>query len=213
MAKVGKRQWRDRQQRDPYVKKARAEGYRSRAAFKLLEINKKHRLIKPGMNIADLGSTPGGWCQISQELVGKKGRVVSIDLLEMEPLPDVHFVHGDMRDPAAIEKMLAPLQDKQVDLVLSDMAPNLTGIVAADQAAVAELARSVAQTCEDLLRPGGHCLFKAFHGEGFDEVLAAFAEGFQQVTVIKPAASRSQSKENYVLGRNFRPGSGSKPLQ
>lgn len=208
-----KRDWHKRQERDVYVKKARASGYRSRAAFKLLEINEKYRLIRPGMNIADLGAAPGGWCQVARELLGQQGKVMGIDLLEMDALPQVHFIQGDIRDAAAIAALLAPLKDGEVDLVLSDMAPNLTGIVSADQAAVADLARSVVEVCDGLLRAGGHCLFKAFHGEGFDEVRTIFAEGFQQVSVVKPSASRSHSRENYVLARNFRPGSGSKPLQ
>jgi len=189
---------------DEYVKRAQAEGYRSRAAYKLLEIQEKDRLLRPGLTVVDLGAAPGGWSQLASRLVGGQGVVIALDLLPMEPLPGVTFIEGDFREAAILEQLLTTLNGRPVDLVISDMAPNTSGIKAVDQPRgmyLAELALDFARRC---LRPGGDFLTKAFQGEGFDPFLHDLRVGFATVAIRKPKASRARSAEQYLLARNYR---------
>lgn len=193
---------------DTWVQKAKAEGYRSRAAFKLMQIDAKDRLLKPGMTVVDLGATPGGWSQVAANVVGRTGKVVAVDLLEMSPLPGVEFIRGDFSEPetwAALESVLA---GRRVDIVLSDMAPNLSGVSVADQARSVGLAELALDAALRLLVPGGSLLVKIFHGAGFDAFMKTLREHFTQVVVRKPEASRGRSAETYLLGRGRRPGRG-----
>lgn len=191
---------------DEYVKRARALGYRSRAAFKLLEIQAKDRLLQPGMTVIDLGAAPGGWSQLARQWVGDQGRVIALDVLPLEPLPGVQFVRGDFREPAVLDQLLTVLNGRPVDLVISDMAPNTSGVKAIDQPRgmlLAELALALARQC---LRPGGALLVKAFQGEGFEALLRELRRGFATVATRKPKASRPRSPELYLLARNYHSG-------
>ncbi len=188
---------------DEYVKRAQAEGYRSRAVYKLLEIQKKDRLFKPGMIVVDLGAAPGGWSQVAKRLVGRPGTVIALDVLPVEPLTGVDFIQGDFHETAVLEQLLDRLNGRSVDLILSDMAPNVTGIKAVDQPRgmyLAELALDFAQRC---LRPDGSFLTKAFQGEGFDSFLKELRSLFAKVVLRKPKASRARSAELYLLARNY----------
>ncbi len=190
---------------DPFVKRAQAEGLRSRAAFKLDEILDRDRLIRPGMVVVDLGAAPGGWSQLARQRLGDGGRVVALDILEMPPLAGVEFLHGDFRQPEALSRLEAALNGQAVDLVLSDMAPNISGVGAVDQPramALAELARDFAQ---DRLKPGGAFLSKLFMGAGFDEYVRDLRRRYEKVTVRKPKASRSRSSEVYALAQGKLP--------
>ena len=189
---------------DEYVRRAQAEGYRSRAVYKLLEIHEKDQLLKPGGTVVDLGAAPGGWSQLATRLVGQGGRVIALDLLPMEPLAGVEFIQGDFRETAVLDQLLAALAGRPVDLVLSDLAPNTSGIKAVDQPRglyLAELALDFAGRC---LRPGGDFLVKAFQGEGFDAFLQDLRAAFAAVAPRKPRASRARSAEQYLLARNYR---------
>lgn len=186
---------------DPYVQRAKAEGWRSRASFKLLEIDAKDKLLRPGMVVVDLGATPGGWCQVAAKKVGANGRVVGLDLLEMEPIHGVVFFQGDFREDETLEKLLTTLDGAPVDLVLSDMAPNISGITVADQARGFHLAELALEFAAQQLKPGGNFLVKVFQGSGFDEYRRAMAEVFQSVLIRKPEASRDRSSEVYLLGK------------
>ncbi len=188
---------------DKYVKLARAQGYRSRAVFKLQEIQTRDRLLHPGMTVIDLGAAPGGWSQLAQQCVGERGKVIALDLLPMEPPPGVAFVQGDFREQATLEQLLALLDGRRVDLVISDMAPNTSGIKTVDQPRgiyLAELALALARQC---LKPGGALLVKAFQGEGFDALLRELRRSFATVATRKPQASRSRSPDIYLLARNY----------
>lgn len=189
---------------DTYVKRAKAEGYRSRAAFKLMQMNEKDHLLRPGSVVVDLGATPGGWSQVAAASVGPSGKVVAVDLLEMEPLRGVEFVQGDFGDDAILAEVMAKLGGRQVDLVLSDMAPNLTGIGAVDQAGVAGLAELALDFALRFLSPKGALLVKVFHGAGFDALLKQMRQAFLEVAVRKPDASRDRSPETYLLARGKR---------
>jgi len=189
---------------DEYVKRAQQDGYRSRAVYKLLEIHEKDRLLRPGLAVVDLGAAPGGWSQLATRLVGGQGRVMALDILPMEPLPSVEFIEGDFRETAVLDQLLAALDGRSVDLVLSDMAPNTSGIKAVDQPSslyLAELALDFARQC---LKPGGDFLVKAFQGEGFDKFLKELRVAFATVAPRKPRASRARSAEQYLLARNYR---------
>ena len=185
------------------MRKARAQGYRSRAAFKLIEVNSRERLLIPGFRVADLGAAPGGWSQVAAENVGPRGRVVAIDLLEMAPVPGVIFVRGDFLDPA-LQASIASSANGRFDLVLSDLSPNLSGIASSDQARAAELVRSALDFCREHLKTEGSFLVKVFQGAEFEAVLREVREGFQKVRVLKPAASRDESRETYLLARGLR---------
>ncbi len=194
---------------DPYVQKARAEGYRSRAAYKLLELDKKDRLLVPGQLLVDLGAAPGSWSQVAVAKLGSKGKVVAVDLLPMEPLPGVQFVQGDFREQEVLDALLLALGGRKADLVISDLAPNISGIGVSDQARsiyLCELALEFARQC---LKPGGALLVKVFQGAGFIEFLAGMRKSFVKVGSRKPEASRGRSSEMYLLGRGFKAGTGS----
>lgn len=193
---------------DPYVQRARAEGYRSRAAFKLLEIDEQDRLLKPGMMVVDLGAAPGSWCQVAARRVGASGGVIALDLLSMEPLAGVDFIQGDFREVEILEKLEARLGKNQVDLVLSDMAPNMSGVGVSDQARSIHLAELTLDFAVAHLKPGGNMLVKLFHGSGFEQFRRPMADAFAAVAVRKPRASRDRSSEVYLLGLRKRgPGS------
>jgi 23S rRNA (uridine2552-2'-O)-methyltransferase len=182
------------------VRKARAQGYRSRATFKLIEVNSRERLLIPGARVADLGAAPGGWSQVAAEKVGPRGKVVAIDLLEIAPLQGVTVLRGDFREPA-MQAAVAAAVDGGFDVVLSDLSPNLSGIASADQARAAELVRDALAFARAHLRPDGAFLVKVFQGAEFEDVLREVKGGFGTVRVIKPAASRGAARETYLLAR------------
>lgn len=188
---------------DPWVQKAKAEGLRSRAAFKLQQIDARDHLLKPGMTVVDLGSTPGGWAQVAARQVGGAGHVVAVDLLDMEPLPGVRFVRGDFGDAATFAAVEAALAGRRVGLVLSDMAPNVSGIAMADQARSVALAELALEFALQLLSPDGVFLVKVFHGAGFDDYVREVRRHFAQVVSRKPEASRGRSAETYLLARRL----------
>ena len=195
--------WLRRHVSDPYVKRAQAQGYRSRAAFKLLEIDRKDRLFKPGMTVVDLGAAPGGWAQVAEEKVKPGGAVIAVDLLEIAPIAGVTVLRGDFREPQVQERVGAALDGKKADVVLSDMSPNIAGISATDQARAAELVFTAVEFCQTHLNLDGAFLVKVFQGERFGEVLAMLKRSFRDVQTRKPAASRGESPETYVLARGL----------
>lgn len=190
---------------DEFVKRAQREGYRARAAYKLMEIDDKDHLFKPGMVVVDLGSAPGSWSQVATQRLAGKGHVIALDILEMQPLPGVQFLQGDFREENVLAQLENMLDDRQVDLVISDMAPNISGISLVDQARVAHLAELALDFARDWLKPGGHLLVKVFAGSGFDEILQAMRQSFQQVVTRKPKASRDRSSEIFLLGLRKKP--------
>ncbi|MEZ5525391.1 MAG: 23S rRNA (uridine(2552)-2'-O)-methyltransferase RlmE [Pseudomonadales bacterium] len=196
--------WLDEHFNDQYVKKSQQEGYRSRASYKLLELQDKDKLIKPGMTVLDLGSAPGGWSQVAVELVGKKGRVVASDILSMEPIEGVDFVQGDFTELEVYEQIVGVLGDHKVDLVISDMAPNMSGVSAVDQPKAMYLVELALDMAEQTLVSGGGLVAKVFHGEGFDELLQSARSKFNKVQIRKPDASRARSKEQYLVARGFK---------
>ena len=185
---------------DPYVREANAKGYRSRAALKLAQLDDTQKLFKPGDCVLDLGSAPGGWSQIAAQRVGGRGKVVAIDLLDMAALPGVHFVRGDFTDQDTREAMMEIIGGERVRVVLSDMAPNLTGVKDADQARASELAMEVLAFGHEILLPGGRIVVKIFHGGAMEEILREARRLFCKVKVKKPQASRARSAEVYLLG-------------
>ena len=185
---------------DPFVKAAKREGYRSRAAYKLLEIDKRDRLFKAGALVVDLGAAPGGWCQVARERIGPQGRVVAIDLLPMEPIAGVDFIQADFTSDAGIRELTALTGGSRADVVISDMAPNISGIGISDQARAMELAELALDFSAVHLKPGGGFLVKLFQGEGFDEFVVMARQRFQKVAMRKPDASRDRSNEVYLLG-------------
>jgi 23S rRNA (uridine2552-2'-O)-methyltransferase len=189
---------------DPYVQKAKAEGYRSRAAYKLLELDKKDRLLVPGQLLVDLGAAPGSWSQVAARRVAPGGQVIALDLLDMQGLAGVTFIRGDFRDGEAIEALEQALAHRKVDLVLSDMAPNLSGIAATDQARVMELAELALDFALKHLKPQGKFLVKSFQGAAFEGFLKNLRRRFRTVAVRKPEASRSRSSEVYLLAKALR---------
>lgn len=189
---------------DPFVQRAQSGGWRSRAVFKLEEIDKRERLLKPGSVCLDLGAAPGAWSQYARERVGEHGRVVATDILPMPELARVEFVQGDFREEAVFEAVRQLLPAGGVDLVLSDMAPNLSGVDAIDQPRAMYLAELALDMSERVLKPGGGALIKVFQGSGFPELLQRARAKFERVKLIKPLASRSRSPEMYMLARQFR---------
>ena len=185
---------------DAFVKRANKEGYRARAAYKLMEIDDRDKLIKPGMTIVDLGATPGSWSQVAMERLKHNGRVFALDLLEMHPIPGVVFLQGDFTEESVLKQFEALLGNQPVDLVISDMAPNMSGISTIDQAKVAYLSELALDFSIQWLKPGGSFLVKVFIGEGFDDIVRAMREHFQTVVTRKPKASRDRSSEVYLLG-------------
>jgi len=189
---------------DAYVKRARAEGMRSRAAYKLEEIAGHDRLLGPGMLVVDLGAAPGSWSQVAARRVAPGGRVIALDLLDMPGLGGVTFIRGDFRNLEAVEALEHALSGQKVDLVLSDLAPNLTGIAATDQARALELAELALEFASKHLKPQGNFLVKSFHGAGFDDFVKELRRQFRTVSVRKPEASRSRSREIYVVAKGSR---------
>jgi 23S rRNA (uridine2552-2'-O)-methyltransferase len=195
--------WRDRQERDPWVQRARREGWRSRAVFKLEQIDRKERLLKRGMVCVDLGSAPGGWSQYVTSQLDGHARIVAVDLLPMDALPGVEFVQGDFREDAVFGQLLDAVGAAGADLVMSDMAPNITGTRAVDQPRSMYLAELALDMARRVLKPGGDFVCKIFQGEGFDEFVRDTRNSFERVRVIKPEASRSGSREVYLVARNL----------
>ena len=195
--------WRERQERDPYVQRARKKGWRSRAVFKLEEIDRRERLLKPGMVCVDLGAAPGGWSQYVTEKLDGRARIVAVDLLEMDALAGVEFVQGDFRDDDVLERLLALVGEDGADLVMSDMAPNISGTRAVDQPRSMYLAELALDLARRVLKPGGSFVCKVFQGEGFEEFVRDARNAFGRVRVIKPDASRAASREVYLVARNF----------
>ncbi len=189
---------------DPYVLKAKQDGYRSRASYKLLELNEKDRLFHPGMTVVDLGAAPGGWSQIAIEKVGDNGVVIASDILEMEPIADVTFIQGDFTEDAVYDQIMASIGDRPVDLVISDMAPNMSGMSAIDQPRAMHLVELALDLAERTLKKDGVFLAKVFQGEGFDQYLKQIRENFKTVITRKPEASRARSREVYLLAKGFK---------
>ncbi len=192
---------------DPYVKKAQAEGLRSRAAYKLEELVERDRLLKPGMVVVDLGAAPGGWSQWVRQSMGDSGRVVALDILEMPSLAGVEFIHGDFREDEVLAQLEAMLNGQPVDLVLSDMAPNMSGVDAVDLPRAMYLAELAMEFADRHLRPGGAFLIKLFQGVGFDDYVRALRKRYARVVIRKPAASRKRSTEVYALAQGRLPAS------
>ena len=201
-AKTGKR-WLQEHFSDPHVKRSRELGYRSRASLKLLEIQRRDRLIRPGMTIVDLGAAPGGWSQVAAELTGATGRVVAVDLLPMAPIPGVAFVQGDFGDADVLEQVLTLLDGGEAGLVISDMAPNISGMKGIDQPRAMALAELALDLSGRILAPGGKLLVKVFQGEGCEAFRSSLQEAFTAVKTRKPDASRARSSEMYLLASGF----------
>jgi 23S rRNA (uridine2552-2'-O)-methyltransferase len=196
--------WHQRHVNDFYVKQANEQGWRSRAAFKLLEIDDRDRLLRPGITLVDLGCAPGGWCQVAAERMKREGRIIGIDLLEMEPLGGVKFIQGDFTEESALHALEAAMGNGQADLVLSDMAPNISGITTSDQARSYYLAELALDFAHQHLRPEGAFLVKVFQGEGFEDYMKRMRATFSKVSARKPEASRDKSREVYLLGRGVK---------
>ncbi len=196
--------WRERQERDPYVQQARRDGWRSRAVYKLEQIERKERLFKPDMVCLDLGSAPGSWSQYVTKMLKGRARIVAVDLLAMDSLPEVEFIQGDFRDEAVFEQLLHAVGESGADLVMSDMAPNISGLRAVDQPKSMYLAELALDMARHVLKPKGSLICKVFQGEGFDALLADVRRAFERVRIIKPEASRPGSREVYLVARNYR---------
>lgn len=196
--------WMHEHVNDPYVRKAQAEGMRSRAAYKLQQLAERDNLLKPGMVVVDLGSAPGGWSQVAGRIVGLEGRVVGVDLLEMLPVPGVRFVQGDFGDDAVLAEVEKLLDGRPVDLVLSDMAPNISGVASVDQARSVGLAELALDFATNHLKPQGNFLVKVFQGSGFEQLVAEIRRRFVQVMIRKPEASRSRSNEVYLVAKGLK---------
>jgi 23S rRNA (uridine2552-2'-O)-methyltransferase len=197
-------QWLQEHVNDPYVKQAQRDGYRSRASYKLLQLNEKDKLIRPGMLVVDLGSAPGGWSQVAGRLVGEKGRVVATDILPMDPLANVEFVQGDFTDEAVLREILERLGGSQPDLIICDIAPNISGVDSADQASSMYLVELALDFARQALKPRGDFVAKVFQGAGSDAYLKDVRASFEKVLVRKPAASRPRSREVYLVARGLK---------
>ena len=195
--------WRDRQERDPYVLKARRDGWRSRAVYKLEQIDQKERFLRPDMVCVDVGSAPGSWSQYVTKKLKGRARIVAVDILPMDSLPDVEFIQGDFQDEAVFEQMLAVTGDQGVDLVMSDIAPNITGTRVVDQPRSMYLVELALDFARRVLKPGGSFVCKVFQGEGIDEFVIDARSSFERVKVMKPKASRAGSREVYLVARNY----------
>jgi len=188
---------------DPYVKRAQQEGYRSRAAYKLLELQERDKFLKPGMVVVDLGAAPGGWSQLAVRLVGHQGKIFALDILPMDALPEVEFILGDFREAEVMQALLERMQGTQADVLLSDMAPNMSGVATVDQSRMMYLAELALDLAQQVLRPGGTLLVKVFQGAEFDSFLVSLRKLFKQVWVRKPEASRARSAEVYLLAKGY----------
>ncbi len=197
-------QWLAEHENDPYVREARRLGLRSRAAFKLTEIQERDRIIKPGQIVVDLGAAPGGWSQVARPMLGGRGQLFALDILPMEPLPGVDFILGDFREDSVLLQLEQHVGDQMVDLVLSDMAPNISGVGIADQVSSVHLCELAFEFAKAHLKPRGSLLVKAFQGDGFEAYVKSLREAFETVAIRKPKASRQRSSEVYLLARNFR---------
>lgn len=196
--------WLDEHVNDPYVKKAQIDGYRARAAYKLIELNEKDKLIRPGMLVMDLGSAPGSWSQIAGRLVGVKGRVIASDILPMDSLEHVDFIQGDFTEESVFNQIMETIGDRQADVVISDMAPNLSGVDAVDQASSIYLVELALDMARRVLKPKGDFVAKVFQGEGSDDYIKGVKTAFEKVMIRKPDASRPRSREVYVVGKGFK---------
>ncbi|MCU7938237.1 MAG: 23S rRNA (uridine(2552)-2'-O)-methyltransferase RlmE [gamma proteobacterium symbiont of Bathyaustriella thionipta] len=197
-------EWLEEHFKDQYVLKSQQDGYRSRAAYKLLQIQEKDKIIKPGMNVVDLGAAPGGWSQVARQFVGSKGKIVALDILPMDQLAQVEFIQGDFQEDAVLEELLKVVNNEPIDLVISDMAPNVTGVKAVDQPKSMYLLELAIDLADQVLKPQGTLLMKVFQGEGFEQLLAELRQRYQKVITRKPDASRSRSSEVYLLAKGFK---------
>ncbi len=197
------RSWRDRQERDPYVQQARRDGWRSRAVYKLEQIDQKERLLKPGMVCVDVGAAPGGWSQFVTRKLKGTARIIAVDLLPMDSLPNVEFIQGDFQEDAVLAQMLEAIGDDGADLVMSDIAPNITGTRSVDQPRSMYLAELALDLARRVLKKKGSFVCKLFHGEGFDAFVVDARRSFERVRVMKPKASRAGSREVYLVARNY----------
>jgi len=195
--------WLNEHVNDPYVKQAQKDGYRSRSSYKLIQLNEKDRLIRPGMLVVDLGSAPGGWSQVAARLVGAKGRVLATDILPMEPLKNVDFIQGDFTEESVLKQVLDWLGDNKPDVVLSDIAPNISGIDSADQESNTYLVELALDMARQVLKRKGDFVAKVFQGTGSEEFLKDLRTSFDKVLIRKPAASRSRSREVYMVAKGF----------
>lgn len=198
------RRWLQEHINDPYVKQAQKDGYRSRASYKLIELNAKDKLIRPGMRVMDLGSAPGGWSQVAGRLVGDKGRVLATDILPMDPLKNVDFIQGDFTEEAVLNQILDLLNGNKLDLIISDIAPNISGIDSADQASSIYLVELALDMARKVLKPKGNFVAKVFQGAGSEAYLKDLRTSFEKVLIRKPAASRPRSREVYVVAKGFK---------
>ncbi|WP_240753935.1 23S rRNA (uridine(2552)-2'-O)-methyltransferase RlmE [Natronospirillum operosum] len=198
--------WLDEHFSDPYVKQSQIDGYRSRASYKLLELNERDRLFRPGQVVLDLGAAPGGWSQVAAQLVGDAGMVVASDILPMDAVAGVRFVQGDFTDNDVYAAIVDALEGRPADLVISDMAPNMSGMAAIDQPAAMYLAELALDMAQQVLKPGGTLVAKVFQGEGFDAVLQACRQQFRRVVTRKPEASRARSREVYLVAQDLKQG-------
>lgn len=203
MASMSK-QWLKEHFSDLYVKRAKEEGYPSRAAYKLLEIQKKDKILRPGMMVVDLGAAPGGWSMVAKEIVGSSGKIIALDILPMDPIEGVTFIQGDFTDQTVLMELLKVIDDCPVDLVISDMSPNISGMKSVDQPRAAYLVELAWDCAQQVLKPNGTFLIKVFQGAGVDQFLLEFRKSFRQVRIRKPDASRARSPEIYVLGQGFK---------
>ena len=202
--KSSSKAWLKEHRDDPYVQQAQRDGYRSRACYKLLELQERDQLIRPGMTVLDLGSAPGGWSQVAAELVGHSGRVIASDILPMDSIAGVDFIQGDFTCDEVFEQILAVIDGIAVDLVVSDMAPNMSGMSAVDQPRSMYLVELAVELARQVLAPGGSFVAKVFQGEGFDGLMRDIRGSFDRVLTRKPAASRPRSREVYLVARGFR---------
>ena len=196
--------WLKRHVNDPYVKQAQKDGYRSRASYKLLEIQEKYKLIRPGMSVVDLGAAPGGWSQVTSRLIGGQGRLIASDILEMDSIPDVTFIQGDFTQDEVLAQILEAVGNSQVDLVISDMAPNMSGTPEVDMPKAMFLCELALDLAARILKPGGNFVIKVFQGEGFDAYVKDARQKFDKVQMIKPDSSRGSSREQYMLAWGYR---------
>lgn len=196
--------WLRRHVTDPFVKQAQIDGYRSRSAYKLIELDEKDRLMRPGMRVLDLGSAPGGWSQVAAKAVGAKGRVLATDILPMDPIGNVDFIQGDFTSDTVVEQIQAWLGDGKFDLVVSDIAPNLSGIDSADQARSIYFLELALDTVRLMLKPGANFVAKMFQGQGSDEYVKELRKHFGKISIRKPKASRPESREVYIVAKEFK---------
>ncbi|MGY6587507.1 MAG: RlmE family RNA methyltransferase [Wenzhouxiangella sp.] len=201
---MSSRAWKKRQQSDPYVKKARDEGYRARAAFKLQELDEKDQLLAGARRVVDLGAAPGSWCQFARRKLPDGAVIIALDILPMDPIEGVTFIEGDFREDEALSALESALDGSKLDLVMSDMAPNLSGVGPSDQARSIYLVELALAFAKDWLNPDGKIVVKVFQGAGFDELLSEFRQTFNGVKIRKPSASRSESREVYLVGQGLK---------